>query len=53
VHDWAKRNLSIKPIGILDWRRIVGSAMIYAGPSASESHAVGNAHFDTFDDYVM
>jgi hypothetical protein len=47
VHDWAKRNVSITPIGILDWRRIVGSGMIYA-----ESHA-RNPHFDTFDDYVM
>jgi hypothetical protein len=52
VHDWAKRNVSIKPIGILDWRRIVGSGMIYAGLNASEGHA-RNAHFDTFDDYVM
>jgi hypothetical protein len=51
VHNWAKRNVSIKPIGILDWRRIVGSGMIYAAGRLGEPRP--NAHFDTFDDYVM
>jgi hypothetical protein len=32
--DNTKRNVSIKPIGFLDWRPTVGTAMIYGDISA-------------------